>query len=84
MSDITRRSMLLGSLGVAAIGVLSACGGNDSPSTSASSSSGKNSSAAGAAGSILVWTDSNREPVLRKVAEPVSYTHLTLPTIYSV
>ncbi|EGF71879.1 Tat pathway signal sequence domain protein [Cutibacterium acnes HL025PA2] len=38
MSDITRRSMLLGSLGVAAIGVLSACGGNDSPSTSASSS----------------------------------------------
>lgn len=69
MSDITRRSMLLGSLGVAAIGVLSACGSNDSPSTSASSSSGKNSSAAGAAGSILVWTDSNREPVLRKVAE---------------
>ena len=69
MSDMTRRSMLLGSLNVAAIGVLSACGSNDSPSTSASSSSGKSSSAAGATGSILVWTDSNREPVLRKVAE---------------
>ena len=24
------------------------------------------------------------EETLRKVAEPVSYTHLTLPTIYSV
>ena len=69
MSDMIRRSMLLGSLNVAAIGVLSACGSNDSPSTSASSSSGKSSSAAGATGSILVWTDSNREPVLRKVAE---------------
>ena len=69
MSDITRRSMLLGSLGAAAISVLSACGGNDSPSPSTSSTSGKSSSAAGAAGSILVWTDSNREPVLRKVAE---------------
>ena len=69
MPDITRRSMLFGGLGVAAVGVLSACGGNDSPSSSASSASGAASSAAGAAGSILVWTDSNREPVLRKVAE---------------
>ena len=61
--------MLFGGLGVAAVGVLSACGGNDSPSSSTSSASGAASSAAGAAGSILVWTDSNREPVLRKVAE---------------
>ncbi|MDO4413019.1 maltose ABC transporter substrate-binding protein [Cutibacterium sp.] len=65
MSDITRRSMLLGSLGAAAVGLLSACGGNDEPAANSSASS----QAPAAAGSILVWTDSNREPVLRTVAE---------------
>ncbi len=75
MSDMSRRSILLGGLGLAAVGALSACGGSSSStgssasaSTAASSATSAASSAAADAGSILVWTDSNREPVLRKVA----------------
>lgn len=56
--------MLLGSLGV-----LSACGANDDSAEKSSPSAAGKSSPAAAAGSILVWTDSNREPVIRKVAE---------------
>lgn len=61
--------MLLGSLGVTAVGVLSACGANDDSAEKSSPSAAGKSSPAAAAGSILVWTDSNREPVIRKVAE---------------
>ena len=61
--------MLLGSLGVTAVGVLSACGANDDSAEKSSPSAAGKSSPAAAAGSILVWTDANREPVIRKVAE---------------
>lgn len=71
MSDFTRRSLLAGGLGAAAVGLLSACGGSESASQGGSTASGSATASAPAAdaGEILVWTDSNREPVLKKVAQ---------------
>lgn len=70
------RRGFLGMAGLAVgAGALSACGGSDTTasstttatSTSTTSASAPASSMA-AAGSITVWTDSNREPVLKPVA----------------
>lgn len=64
MSPIARRSLLAGGLGLGAVGVLSACSPAATPATTATSAA-----APADAGSILVWTDSNRQPVLKVVAE---------------
>ena len=68
-----------GFLGVAGLAVgataLTACGGGESSSsstatstTTSSASASEAASSMAAAGAITVWTDSNREPVLKPVA----------------
>lgn len=64
MTDITRRSLLFGGLGLGALGVLAACGGSGSSSAPAAASSG----ASAGAGAITIWVDSDRAPVLKTVA----------------
>ncbi|MGO4957577.1 sugar ABC transporter substrate-binding protein [Luteococcus sp. Sow4_B9] len=60
-----------GFLGIAGLAVgataLSACGGEEK-TTSSSTTTTSASAPAAAAGSITVWTDSNREPILKPVA----------------
>ncbi|AZZ39122.1 maltose ABC transporter substrate-binding protein [Acidipropionibacterium jensenii] len=63
MTDIARRSLLLSGLGLGALGVLSACGGSDSSSSSTPAASGS-----AGAGTITIWVDSDRAPVLKSVA----------------
>nr|WP_307890473.1 extracellular solute-binding protein [Acidipropionibacterium jensenii] len=63
MTDIARRSLLLSGLGLGALGVLSACGGSDSSSSSTPAASGS-----AGAGTITIWVDSDRAPVLKSAA----------------
>ncbi|MGA4508592.1 sugar ABC transporter substrate-binding protein [Propionibacteriaceae bacterium G1746] len=73
--SINRRLLFQGGLAAGAVGVLAACGsdtgttGSSSAATTAASSTAPSSSAPAAAGSITVWVDSNRAPVIKPVAE---------------
>lgn len=73
---INRRVLFQGGLAATAVGLLAACGGDNgstgsttAASTNASNASSAVSSAPADAGTITVWIDANRSPVLKPVAE---------------
>lgn len=66
---VNKRSLLLGGA-VTAIAALSltACGGSNSSTPQPSETAAQSSPAAAEAGSLTVWVDANREPVLKDAA----------------
>ena len=73
--SINRRLLFQGGLAAGAVGILAACGSDDtttgatSAASTAASATSAASSAPANAGQITLWVDANRAPVLKPVAE---------------